>query len=36
VLAECAQRKLGARGQLDRVAERFGQLLDPEPPALLR
>src|SRR5690349_2660030 len=36
VLAERAQHELGLRGELDRLAERLGQLLDPEPAALLR
>src|SRR3954462_16005271 len=31
VLAERAQDELGLRGDLDRLAERLGQLLDPEP-----
>src|SRR3954454_177980 len=36
VLAERAQDELGLRRDLDRLAERLGQLLDAEPPALLR
>src|SRR4051812_49689429 len=35
VLAERAQNELGLRRDLDRLAERLGQLLDAEPPALL-
>src|ERR1700735_2710226 len=36
VLAEGAQHELGLGGQLDRLAQRLGQLVDPEPPALVR
>src|SRR3954449_12674465 len=36
VLAERAQDELGFRRDLDRLAESLGQLLDAEPPALLR
>src|SRR3954453_9298141 len=35
VLAERAQDELGLRRDLDRLAERLGQLLDAQPPALL-
>src|SRR3954447_26362526 len=35
VLAERAQDELGLRGDLDRLAERLGELLDAEPAALL-
>jgi hypothetical protein len=35
VLAERAQHQLGLRGQLDRLAERLGQLLDAQPLPLL-
>src|SRR3954471_21279655 len=35
VLAERAQDELGLRRDLDRLAERLGQLLDAEAPALL-
>src|SRR4029453_11709534 len=36
VLAESAQHELGLVRQLDRLAERLGQLLDAEPLPLLR
>ena len=36
VLAQRAQHELGLGGQLDRLAQRLGQLLDPEAPALVR
>src|SRR4051812_9222080 len=36
VLAERAQDELGLSGELDRLAERLGELLDPEPLPLLR
>src|SRR3954468_9227675 len=36
VLAERAQDELGLRRELDRLAERLGELLDAEPPAFLR
>src|SRR4051795_86816 len=36
VLPEGPQDQLGLRGDLDRLAERLRQLLDPEPAALVR
>src|SRR6185437_8360046 len=36
VLPERAQDELGLGGQLDRLAQRLGQLLDPEPATVLR
>src|SRR4051794_41339927 len=35
VLAERAQDELGLGGDLDRLAQRLGQLLDAQPPALV-
>src|SRR3954449_11554436 len=35
VLAEGPQHELGLRGQLDRLAERLRELLDPQPPAVV-